>query len=74
MTASVRTSRRRVAVTGALGAALVAATVGLAAPQSANAATDDGGLRVGHLSPDTKSVDVELSSLSGARRSSSSTT
>ena len=65
MTASARTStrhtsRRRTAAVGALGAALVAATVGLAAPQSASAATDDGWLRVGHLSPDTKSVDVEL--------------
>lgn len=67
MTAPARTSRRRVAIVGALGAALVAATVGLAAPQSASAATDDGWLRVGHLSPDTKGVDVELSSLSGGK-------
>ncbi|TDN46272.1 uncharacterized protein DUF4397 [Curtobacterium flaccumfaciens] len=65
---SSRTSRRRTAAVGALAAALVAATVGLAAPQSASAATDDGWLRVGHLSPDTKSVDVELSSLSGGKK------
>lgn len=66
--ASASIPRRRVAIVGALAATLVAATVGLAAPQSANAATDDGWLRVGHLSPDTKGVDVELSSLSGGTK------
>jgi hypothetical protein len=65
MNSTARSPRRRIAVVGALAAALVAATVGLAAPQSASAATDDGWLRVGHLSPDTKGVDVELSSLAG---------
>ncbi|ROP64542.1 uncharacterized protein DUF4397 [Curtobacterium sp. PhB130] len=69
MNATARTSRRRVAVVGALAATLVAATVGLAAPQAASAATaDEGWLRVGHLSPDTKGVDVELSSLSGGKK------
>lgn len=68
MTTSARTSRRRITTVGALGAALVAATVGLAAPQAASAAPAEGWLRVGHLSPDTKSVDVELSSLSGGKK------
>ncbi|MBF4589961.1 MULTISPECIES: DUF4397 domain-containing protein [unclassified Curtobacterium] len=69
MTASLRTPRRRIVVVGALAATLVAATVGLA-PQTASAATaapQDGWLRVGHLSPDTKGVDVELSSLAGGK-------
>ena len=62
------TNRRRTVVVGALAATLVAATVGLAAPQTASAATaDQGWLRVGHLSPDTKGVDVELSSLAGGK-------
>jgi hypothetical protein len=65
MTASPST-RRRTVVVGALAASLVAATVGLA-PQSASAAPSQGWLRVGHLSPDTKSVDVELSRLSGGK-------
>jgi hypothetical protein len=65
MTASLPT-RRRTVVVGALAASLVAATVGLA-PQSASAAPSQGWLRVGHLSPDTKSVDVELSRLSGGK-------
>lgn len=66
---TAHTQRRRTVVVGALAATLVAATVGLAAPQTATAATttDEGWLRVGHLSPDTKSVDVELSSLSGGK-------
>ncbi|WIB61215.1 DUF4397 domain-containing protein [Curtobacterium sp. MCLR17_007] len=67
-TTTARHPRRRIAVVGALAATLVAATVGLAAPQSATAATDDGWLRVGHLSPDTKGVDVELSSLAGGKK------
>ncbi|WIE65898.1 DUF4397 domain-containing protein [Curtobacterium sp. MCLR17_036] len=63
-----RTRRRRTLVVGGLAATLVAATVGLAAPQTASAATaEQGWLRVGHLSPDTKGVDVELSSLSGGK-------
>jgi hypothetical protein len=61
---------RRTLVVGAIAATLVAAAVGLA-PQVATAATpaaaSDGWLRVGHLSPDTKDVDVELSSLSGGK-------
>ena len=63
-----RTARRPVVVAG-IAAAVVVATVGLAAPQTASAATgtDEGWLRVGHLSPDTKSVDVELTSLSGGK-------
>lgn len=64
-----RTVRRPVVV-GGIAAALVAATVGLAVPQTATAATTgaEGWLRVGHLSPDTKSVDVELTSLSGGKK------
>jgi len=71
---SARTTARRTArrplVVGGIAAALVAATVGLATPQTATAATagDEGWLRVGHLSPDTKSVDVELTSLSGGTK------
>lgn len=66
-TAVRRTARRPVVVAG-IAAAVVAATVGLAAPQTASAATtDEGWLRVGHLSPDTKGVDVELTSLSGGK-------
>lgn len=68
MTTRLRSTRP--VVVGALAATLVAATVGLA-PQTASAATattDDGWLRVGHLSPDTKGVDVELSSLSGGKK------
>jgi hypothetical protein len=60
-------SRRRGVLAAGVAAALVAAAVGLAAPQSASAATDTGWLRVGHLSPDTKGVDVQLSSLSGGK-------
>ena len=59
------TRNTRTLVVGALAATLVAASLGLA-PQTASAATpDDGWLRIGHLSPDTKGVDVQLSRLSG---------
>ncbi|WP_439694117.1 DUF4397 domain-containing protein [Curtobacterium sp. SP.BCo] len=69
---------RRTLVVGALAASLVAAAVGLA-PQAATAATaatavpaaatgNEGWLRIGHLSPDTKGVDVELSSLAGGKK------
>ncbi|WFR68442.1 DUF4397 domain-containing protein [Curtobacterium flaccumfaciens] len=68
---------RRTLVVGALATTLVAAAVGLA-PQAATAAapaaapatstSNEGWLRVGHLSPDTKGVDVELSSLSGGKK------
>ena len=68
---------RRTLVVGALAATLIASAVGLA-PQTATAATaatstaaasgNEGWLRVGHLSPDTKGVDVELSSLSGGKK------
>lgn len=56
---------RRLAIVGGVAAALIAGTVGLAAPASAATSTSDGWLRVGHLSPDTKGVDVQLSNLSG---------
>ncbi|MFJ3034019.1 DUF4397 domain-containing protein [Curtobacterium pusillum] len=68
--------RTRTLAVGALAATLVAAAVGFA-PQAVTAATaatpaattsDEGWLRVGHLSPDTKGVDVELSSLSGGKK------
>lgn len=65
---SARNTARRPVVVAGIAAAVVAATVGLAAPQTASAATtDEGWLRVGHLSPDTKGVDVELTSLSGGK-------
>lgn len=60
---------RRTLIVGAVVATLVAAAVGTV-PQAATAATtsaNDGWLRVGHLSPDTKNVDVQLSSLSGGK-------
>jgi len=61
------TAPRRTLLVGALAATLVAAGVGIA-PQTATAApAAEGWLRVGHLSPDTKGVDVELSSLSGGK-------
>lgn len=65
-----RRASRRPLVVGGVAAALVAATVGLTVPQAATAATsgDEGWLRVGHLSPDTKGVDVELTSLSGGKK------
>ncbi|QKS17123.1 DUF4397 domain-containing protein [Curtobacterium sp. Csp2] len=68
--AAPRRTVRRPVVVGGIAAALVAATVGLAVPQTATAATTgaEGWLRVGHLSPDTKSVDVELTSLSGGKK------
>lgn len=66
---SRRAARRPLVVCG-VAAALVAAAVGLTVPQTATAATsgDEGWLRVGHLSPDTKGVDVELTSLSGGKK------
>jgi hypothetical protein len=49
-------------------AAVIAAAAALTAPQAASAAApDDGWLRIGHLSPNTKGVDVELSSLAGGK-------
>jgi hypothetical protein len=64
-TGSPSRRHRRVAVVG-IAAAVVAATVCLGAP--ADAATPDGWIRIGHLSPDTKGVDVQLSNLSGGAR------
>lgn len=63
MTRTTRSPRRLV---GALLAASALALSLAAAPTAASAA--DGGtgwLRLGHLSPDTKSVDVQVTSLSG---------
>ena len=64
-----RTSTRR-----ALRAVVVAAVVGLgfaAVPSAATAAdAGTGWLRLGHLSPDTKAVDVEVTAPDGARCSS----
>lgn len=58
-----RTHARRVVV---VVVALVAAGLALA-PGAATAAVEDGGgwLRLGHLSPDTKSVDVEVAARDG---------
>ena len=65
---STTTPRRRLvtvlALTAATGVALAGSLVG-ASP--AHAAEGDGWVRVGHLSPDTKSVDVTLTSLAGGQ-------
>jgi len=62
-------SRRRrlatvLALTAATGVALAGALVGTS---PAHAADGDGWVRVGHLSPDTKAVDVTLTSLKGGQ-------
>ncbi|KQO62964.1 DUF4397 domain-containing protein [Curtobacterium sp. Leaf261] len=64
-TSTIPTQRRRgrFALVGGIALAVVAASIGIGAP--ANAAESDGWLRVAHLSPDTKGVDVQLSNLSG---------
>ncbi|WP_375401526.1 DUF4397 domain-containing protein [uncultured Amnibacterium sp.] len=46
---------------------VVAAAVLAVAPAAAASATSTGWVRVAHLSPDTKAVDITLSSLSGAK-------
>jgi hypothetical protein len=60
-------TRRRRTLIGSIASAasvlLVAAGIAMASP--ANAATSDGWIRVGHLSPNTKGVDVSLTALSG---------
>ncbi|PZE71633.1 DUF4397 domain-containing protein [Curtobacterium sp. MCBD17_034] len=67
-TTPTRTLRaRRLTIAGAVAGVVVAATVGVGAPANA-AAQPDGWLRVGHLSPDTKGVDVQLSNLSGGAK------
>lgn len=58
---------RRLTIAGTVAGAVVAATIGVTAPANA-AAQPDGWLRVGHLSPDTKGVDVQLSNLSGGAK------
>ena len=61
-------SSRRPARLAAIGAtALIAAGIGIAtAPAASAAPTEPGGwARVAHLSPDTKSVDVQLTALAG---------
>ncbi|MDZ5143749.1 DUF4397 domain-containing protein [Microbacterium testaceum] len=66
LTASVLS--RRPARLAAIGAtALIAAGIGIAtAPAASAAAAEPGGwARVAHLSPDTKSVDVQLTALAG---------
>ena len=61
-------SRRRLAAPLALAAAAAVALAGsLVAASPAQAADGDGWVRVGHLSPDTKAVDVTLTSLSGGQ-------
>jgi hypothetical protein len=60
-----RTSRRTTGSILAAGVLALALAVG-ATPSAASAAdTGTGWLRLGHLSPDTKSVDVQVASLSG---------
>ncbi|KPG88474.1 DUF4397 domain-containing protein [Frigoribacterium sp. RIT-PI-h] len=65
---AVPTRRRRLAtvlaLTAATGVALAGALVGTS---PAHAADGDGWVRVGHLSPDTKAVDVTLTSLKGGQ-------
>lgn len=61
-------TRRRVllAVAATVGLAAVGATPAIAAPQATPAAPGaEGWLRVAHLSPDTKAVDIQLSALRG---------
>ena len=64
-----RSTRRRIglfAVVAAAGLALVGVSPAVAAPQALPAATgNDGWVRLAHLSPDTKPVDIQLSALSG---------
>jgi hypothetical protein len=63
MTTRTRTTRlRAIAVVVAAAAAI---GVGGLAAAPANAATSDGWIRIGHLSPNTKGVDVDLTALSG---------
>lgn len=52
-------------LTAVLLAGAVAMTTALVGASPASAAEQDGWLRVGHLSPDTKSVDVQLTALAG---------
>jgi hypothetical protein len=68
-TSAPRTSaRRRLTTTLALTAATVAAVAAaLVGGAPAHAADGDGWVRVGHLSPDTKAVDVTLTALSGGQ-------
>ena len=68
-TAPAQPVRRRrlaavLALTAAAGVALAGSLVGVS---PANAADGDGWVRVGHLSPDTKAVDVTLTSLKGGQ-------
>lgn len=59
---------RRVAVSTALAASLMAgstAALMVGTAGSASAAATDGWTRIAHLSPDTKSVDVQLTALAG---------
>ena len=55
---------RKVALVGLTAAALVGGSAFAAAPASA-ADANTGWVRIGHFSPDTKGVDVEVSALSG---------
>jgi len=64
--ATAASPRRRLAAPLALAAAAAVALAGaLVGAPAAHAAEGDGWVRVGHLSPDTKAVDVTLTSLSG---------
>lgn len=63
-TPSTSSHLRRAAAATAL-AGLLAGGLTLSVASAANAATTDGWTRIAHLSPDTKSVDVRLTALSG---------
>lgn len=66
-TSTPRRARRRIRGLALIAAAVVPAALGLAiAPAAYAAPTDPGGwARVAHLSPDTKSVDVQMTALAG---------
>lgn len=58
--------RSRLARIAAIGAGVLIAAAGIAMPAAAQAApADTGWVRVAHLSPDTKAVDIELTAVSG---------
>ncbi|MET0589991.1 MAG: DUF4397 domain-containing protein [Naasia sp.] len=63
---SSRAIRSRLSRLLAIGAGVLIAAAGVAVPSAAHAAPGDTGwVRVAHLSPDTKAVDVELTAVSG---------
>jgi hypothetical protein len=62
------TRSRRTRIRAALVAAALAGVAVVAAPVPAQAATSTGWVRVAHLSPDTKAMDVRLAELGGGSK------